>query len=190
MLQNAKVNINMHQNDSIIKPGTLLVAHPDLTDPFFRESVVLITEVHSSGTLGFCLNQNSGLEMSEILLQYDIEWTLNDTLHIGGPVNDRALVLIHSPEFNSTNTMQITDFVAITSDKLMTEKMLMGDIPRRYKFVSGMSGWSVGQLEKEIENDKSWLTCEANEAIVFSDSEQQWRKAIDLCASTMIDQYI
>jgi len=178
------------QNKPFIKPGTLLVAHPDLTDHFFRKSVVLITEANIGGYVGLCLNRSSGLDMPSVLEKHGVSWPLGDELYVGGPIQEQALFMLHTTEFASSNTLAFANYAAVSSDELMIEKMQMGDVPVNYKFISGMAGWNPSQLEKEIIKEKSWLTCEANEDIVYCNSSRHWEKAIDLCAASMIDQYI
>jgi putative transcriptional regulator len=185
------LNTIMQQKlNTLLEPGTLLVAHPNLKDPFFEKSVVLITENHPVGVMGLCINQSSGLEISQILARHGVDWGYNDELMIGGPVNDQMLVILHTNEWSSTSTLRIGNDVAITSDTLMAEKLAMGDLPVNVKFLSGTCGWKPGQLEKEIYVEKSWLTCESSESILFSNSKNVWKEAIQMCASNAIGQYI
>ena len=56
----------VHAADDPLANGVLLVAKPDLPDPNFRETVVLITQpVPGGGPLGVILNRPTGARLSE-----------------------------------------------------------------------------------------------------------------------------
>lgn len=149
----------------------------------FKKSVVLISEHHGMGTVGFIVNKASDIKFSRIMLEKGIEWPFDDTLYLGGPVNSSALVCLHTTEWYSSNTMQISDDFAISSDNFMTEKISMGNIPQNYRMIGGMSGWAPNQLEQEIEANK-WLTTHANPSIIYeTQGESTWIRAIEQCAS-------
>ncbi len=73
--------------------GVLLVASPSLLDPNFRQTVILICDHGSAGTLGLVLNRPTNLLLSEALSDVP---SLQGTAHLlfaGGPVqpgNDRG----------------------------------------------------------------------------------------------------
>jgi len=174
-------------NTTMIKPGTLLIAHPDLDDEFFQFSTVLITEDHQQGTTGLCVNKLTDMSLSEAAGLSD--WAGTEELYTGGPVNARALIMIHSADWYSSNTMPVTTEFSISSDLLMTEKISTGNEPRDYRFVNGVSSWKPKQLSEEIAQGK-WLTMPATEAIVYEyTGETQWKKAINNYAELAVAQY-
>lgn len=171
----------------MIKPGSVLVAHPDLQDEFFEFSVVLITENHKGGTVGLTLNKMHRSTFSEAMDFQD--WPLSEQLYCGGPVNPRALILLHTAGWYSSNTLPVNTDFSISSDLLMTEKMAMGNTPTDYRFISGMSGWKPGQLDEEIQKNR-WLTVPATSRILFETSgETQWREAVNAYAEIAVAQY-
>lgn len=168
----------------------MLIAHPNIEHGLFAKSVILITEHHQRGTVGLILNKPSEISLIQILQNHGIDWTtVPNELFTGGPLNQSALIMIHTSEWYSQNTMGITRNLSISSDDVMLEKVSMGNFPNRFRFVSGISGWVPGQLDAEI-NSQSWLTCEPNEDIIFNyTSTAQWRKAVDVCAQQHVAQF-
>lgn len=173
----------------VIRPGKILVAHPDFSDQNFRDSVVLITEFHSKGTVGFMLNKRTDYNFADVIQESGVEWPYPDFLYNGGPVNKTALVCVHSAEWFSSNTYTVNSELSISSDKMMTEKMAMGNLPRYYRFVTGMAGWQPGQLEQEIKKNY-WLTGEPTLSVLFDEcGTKQWKQSIELCASQAVDSF-
>lgn len=171
----------------MIKPGTLLIAHPDIEDEFFGCSVILITEHHQTGTVGLIVNKLSKIVLSEAMgLQ---EWNLDDDMYVGGPVNPQALIMLHTAGWYSSNTMPVDNNLSISSDLLMTEKMHMGNTPEQFRFVSGMANWQPKQLQTEIDKNR-WLTMPSSERIIFeSRGEKQWKHAVDAYADIAVSQF-
>lgn len=173
-----------------VKPGDLLIAHPEMHSDFFARSVVLITESLATGTVGFVLNRKTIADLSQNIIKNSFEWPYQDFMFEGGPLNRTALVMIHTPEWSSSNTLRVGSHVSISSDQFMFEKMANGDVPIYRRFVYGQSIWSPGQLEKELSLPKTWLTTNSTQDIIFEyDGDEQWRKSIDHCAQMAIDSY-
>ena len=181
---------NNMQVDRGIVPGTLLVSSPGITSEYFRETVVIITERQDHGHWGYILNKKTIAEVRTAIHQHDMEWPDQDFMFEAGPVNRQSMVMLHTPEWYSSNTMQVGPHCAISSDKFMFEKMISGATPVNRKFLFGQSVWVDGQLEREINTHKSWLTCTATYSIIWDDGHDQWKRAIDLCARTTMSQYI
>ncbi|SVD10034.1 uncharacterized protein METZ01_LOCUS362888, partial [marine metagenome] len=47
------------------------------------------------------------------------------------------------------------------------------------------------QLDNEINNQNAWLVCDPTNTNVFDyDEEEQWLKALELCSSQMLSNYL
>ena len=180
------------------KVGKLLIAHPCLPkgNPF-RKSVIYIYEDNKNGTLGVVLNYNSSYSVRELCNQKGILFgDGTKQLHKGGPVNEQAILMLHSDEWQSQNTTEAGKNYRISSDNLMFQKISLGDCPAYYRIFAGMAGWAVGQLDMELKGqfpykpENSWLTADANDSILFDyDGDEQWHKAVSLSSKQMINQY-
>jgi putative AlgH/UPF0301 family transcriptional regulator len=74
--------------------GRLLVASPELGDPNFARTVVLLVDHDESGALGVVLNRPSTTDVSEILPDWHLYTTPPQVVFQGGPVGrDSALAL-------------------------------------------------------------------------------------------------
>ncbi len=174
----------------MLAPGKILVAHPNLESGIFNKSVILLTEHHNSGTVGFILNKPCDIDLVKLMHERGISWQSGDVLYQGGPLNTSALVLIHTDDFSSSNTMYLPNKIAISSDELMIEKIAMDNRPDAFRFVTGICSWAPGQLNHEIKSNKSWLTATPNDATIFNSTGlKQWRRALNLVASETTAQY-
>ena len=174
-----------------VSAGHLLVAHPRLNNSLFNRSVVLISESHRHGHVGFLLNKPTSHAVETIGEQRGITLHSDQHIHMGGPVNRSALTLIHTDEWYSSNTMVLGNGLAISSDQFMIEKLSMGNAPRQWRFVSGMSGWHPGQLEEELKGVTGWLTLPATPELTLNkDGSKQWEQCIDAVSHMTFSSYL
>ena len=176
--------------------GTLLVAPPAQDDDFWAKSVIFLYEENPSNTIGLIVNKPSDRTLKELAEHHNIEYSGEELLYIGGPVNPNALVMLHTDDWACSNTMQVSDTFRISSDKSMLKRICAGDRPRRWKMFLGMSAWTSTQLEGELSGTppwskkKAWLTAPANEQIVFGKhADSAWKRGIDLAATQAVQNF-
>jgi putative transcriptional regulator len=81
-----------------IAPG-LLIAMPQLQDPNFERSVVLMVEHTENGSFGLILNRPGELDLTGVLDSLGVEWQGDPEAVVwtGGPVMPRTGWLLHEP---------------------------------------------------------------------------------------------
>ena len=177
--------------------GKLLVATPVLNNNVvFQQSVVYIYDENptTGQVCGVILNKPSEFKISSLGSLKDIPFdpTLEMTfVHKGGPVSDTSIVLLHTNEWVSANTLNANNKLAITSDLLMIEKLASGNEPKGWRMFAGMSVWTKEQLNVEVNDQNAWLICDPTDTSVFDfNEEEQWLKGLELCSQQMLSNYI
>ena len=59
---------------STLETPILLIAMPQVLDPFFHRSVVLLVHHGDEGSFGFIVNRTTGIRVPEILAGMEIGW--------------------------------------------------------------------------------------------------------------------
>jgi len=161
-----------------------LIAMPTLEDPNFRESVTLICEHNARGALGIVINRPMNVVLDDILKQLAL--TAEDpamgstTVHLGGPVAPERGFVIHEPQGEWEATLKVGASLGVTTSRDVLAALAQGSGPKRVFVALGYAGWSPGQLEEEIKSN-SWLSCPADNAIIFDTPvEQRWQAAARL----------
>lgn len=163
--------------------GTLLVAPPAQKDDYWEHSVIFVYERTPASIVGLLLNKPSERFVTELATHHGHRYTGPECLYTGGPVNPSSLIMLHTDDWTSKNTMHIKDNIMISSDRDMIERLSTGDAPRKWKLFLGMTVWAPMQLEGELKGTppwnkkKSWITAPASESILFGkDHERVWKK--------------
>lgn len=166
--------------------GKLLTAPPSLRGNFWQKTVVFLTEHHQTASVGLVLNKKSQMTIKEFAKQANVNLDLKGYMFIGGPVNVKAMTMLHTAEWSCDNTMQINDDFSLSSSLDILNQLAMGNCPKRWRLFVGLCGWSAGQLEKEVRgipphnHNSSWLTSSATHDLVFGyESQQQWTESVE-----------
>ncbi len=153
--------------------GQLLIALPAIGDPRFERAVALIFAHDAEHAMGLVLNHPlRSLLLGEVLEQLSIpcpETRQTEAVLLGGPVQTERGFVLHSDDFQATDgaTLHTPGGLACTPTREALEAISRNDgTPRRSRLALGYAGWGPGQLEQEIRRNV-WLTCPADEAIVF-----------------------
>ena len=162
--------------------GHLLVAMPDMMDPRFSKSVILMIFHTAEGAMGVVVNKPAGhVQVSEILKSGKGVPVESDPIpiHFGGPVDHERAIIIHSRDCREyTSTKFINEHFGVTTTPDILADFSKGEGPSSSLLVLGYAGWAAGQLESELEQN-SWLTCDGNPELVFNtDADVKWEAAI------------
>ena len=139
------------------KVGSFLLAEPFMDDPWFGRHVVFLCDYEQQGeTMGFVLNNYIQEPLSELLPDIGA-WAEGVRVSIGGPVLPSQLFFLHRFKSPVGESCMIGDQLYLGGQfedvcaALDSGAEKIADI----RFFLGYSGWSSGQLLKEIKS-KSW----------------------------------
>ena len=164
----------------------LLLAMPQVQDPFFHRSVVLLIQHDEQGSVGFIINRRTGSRVAELLEGMEIRWGGEKDLavYFGGPVHPHLGTVLYDgtgmqekPAGEGGVGIEGLSGVKFTRD-MADLKNLTERPPASFRLFLGYAGWGPGQLLQEIlRND--WLTAPVDRGLIFSpDPDGVWAAAI------------
>jgi len=163
--------------DKIPGKGKILISEPFLPDTFFNRSIVFLTDHSSEGSVGFILNKKLDIKVCDAIAGFEV-W--EDTLNMGGPVAPDTLHYLHTLGDKIPKSVHIDKNIYWGGDidtikTLITfNKIKESEI----RFFLGYSGWSAGQLEKELK-ENSWVIARIRPDIVMGNrGNDTWKKVL------------
>ncbi|MEO3759728.1 YqgE/AlgH family protein [Mycobacterium sp. B14F4] len=164
-----------------VRAGTMLLANTDLLEPTFRRSVIYIVEHNDGGTLGVVLNRPSETAVYNVLPQWAKLAAKPKTMFIGGPVKRDAALCLATLRAG----MQATGAPGL---RHVQGRMVMVDLDadpdsiapvvEGVRIFAGYSGWTIGQLEGEIERD-DWIVLSALPSdVLFEPRIDLWSRVL------------
>jgi putative transcriptional regulator len=167
--------------------GQLLIATPQLINPMFSRSVILMLDHNEEGAMGVILNQPINTQISDLagkIFEEDFQW--NKPLHLGGPVPGSLLVL-HTLE--ALGEHEIIPGVFVASESALVQQII-SERPEPSLVIANYSGWGPGQLEGEFNCD-SWLTLPATFEHVFWTGEKDlWKVAVSEVSARKLSDFL
>src|SRR4051812_39447135 len=163
--------------------GRFLVAAPSMPDERFQKSVVFICKHDDDGALGIIVNNKvEDLPLGQVYKQLGIDVPKISNIQpvlFGGPVEPTRGLVLHSADYKRNETLLIEGGMALTASIEILKDMAGGSGPQNAWLALGHSGWSPGQLDRELQ-DNAWLVVEADAALVFDTNlEAKWQRALD-----------
>lgn len=163
----------------------LLVAMPQLLDPNFRRTVVLIVHHDETGTFGLVLNRISDVSVADLCGSLGIEWRGDEVAQLswGGPVQPNTgwlligglRVAVESAE-DGEEVTEISPGLHFAGS-LETLRRVAGAPPEQFRLLLGYAGWGPGQLEAELAQG-AWLVAPLRAEVAFASPDEMWEGVV------------
>src|SRR5262245_15436029 len=155
---------------------------PQLVDPNFKRTVVLLCRHNEEGALGVVVNRPV-VTTGRVVVHLDPPVATDRELEvwIGGPVEpERSWILVGDEAFEEAQfaRVSISPGLYLSTSPVLLQRLLAPNPPGRTRLIVGYSGWGPGQLEAELEAS-AWLMSDVDRGLIFdTPPEQMWEKAI------------
>lgn len=157
----------------------LLLSMPQMVDPNFARTVILLAEYSQRGAFGLVVNRQMEEPACEVVrpepamsIQKDVH------LFIGGPVEPhRAWVLTAHRDLDD-DALKIADGVYLSAAPELIRLALGRSPDPLTRLVIGYAGWGPGQLDSELAAS-AWLMLPVQSDLVFETPlDRMWETAI------------
>jgi putative transcriptional regulator len=161
--------------------GALLAAWPDMLDPNFAKSVLLVCRHSADGAYGLVLNRELGLTVGRLLPEHPVLGHLSSSVWLGGPVDHQRLQFVHMLPGRIRGGLEIC-----TGVWLGGELDALGEVLAKYergdvaappvRLFLGYAGWGAGQLDGELATG-SWMPGALDSSFLFGEGgEADWER--------------
>lgn len=149
-----------------LAPG-FLIAVPQLMDPNFRQSVVLLLQQSDEGAVGLVINRESTLSLGELCRDEKIAYQGDPEkkVRVGGPVQPEQGLVLFGPEVEDPEGRAVVDGLQVSAST-RTLSRLCKERGTRFQCFAGYAGWGPGQLEREI-HEGSWIVAPPDVRMIF-----------------------
>jgi putative transcriptional regulator len=154
--------------------GSLLIAAPQLLDPNFRRTVVLVADHGDEGAMGVILNRPSGMTVADAAPDLEPLIGPDAPIFAGGPVQPTSGVVL--AEVIEADEPVFGDVVLVPG---LGELADVVDGAGKIRVFAGYAGWGPGQLDDELGRE-DWITTPAQASDVFSEEpESLWGSVLE-----------
>jgi putative transcriptional regulator len=165
------------ESDSIAP--ALLLSMPQLSDPNFKQTVVLLCQHEPEGAWGLVLNRPTG-RSAAVAVQLDPPVGVDNGLELwfGGPVEPQRGCLLLGDAIDEAESLQLSEGLYISGSPTLLRRLMEGPVRPRTRLLMGYAGWGPGQLDEELKQS-AWLISEVATDLIFdSPAAGMWEAAI------------
>jgi putative transcriptional regulator len=167
--------------DLIVEPGSVIAAAPDLLDPNFMHSVVLMIQHTEQGAYGLVINRPATITLDVLLPEHPLLASQRFPVHAGGPVGLDTLQFVHRVPAQVPGGVELGGGLVLGGELDALARYITRDFEeaeRNVRVVLGHSGWGAKQLEGELQGG-SWIPAPLEIDWIFqADPHAVWRKAL------------
>lgn len=169
--------MDAHDESSGLAP-TLLLSMPQMHDPNFERTVVLLCDHSHEGAFGLVLNRPTTTAAAEVVaFDPPLDSKHGPLLWMGGPVEpQRGWILLGE----STDEGEVTEVAPglFLSTSVHLLRRVIEATPSRTRVLTGYAGWGPGQLDEELAAS-AWLTVEVDPDLIFdTPADEMWNRAL------------
>jgi len=136
----------------MVSPGELYISKPTVEDPYFKDSILLISESDYTGAIGFIINKPLKLVVNELRNDLDSD----NPVFYGGPVKIDTLHYFHNFE-GISSSVKIANGVYWGGDfdevKLLAKLKVLNET--NIKFFVGYTGWTKEAVSNNLTGENS-----------------------------------
>ncbi|MGH9218161.1 MAG: YqgE/AlgH family protein [Vicinamibacterales bacterium] len=157
----------------------LLVSMPQMLDPNFSKTVVLLAEYGAHGAFGLVLNRRMD-EPARSIVTADEPLNIHPGMYLftGGPVEPTRAWILTADEALDPEALAVINGVYLSASPMLVRRTLEAEPDPVTRMVVGYAGWGAGQLDVELA-EGSWLLAPVESDLIFKTSaDTMWEAAI------------
>jgi putative transcriptional regulator len=159
----------LRAEEAAVANGIFLIAKPELSDPNFRETVVLVTQPEAGGgQLGVIVNRPLASRLSDAVPDLGVIPEASQQMYSGGPVAQNRILFLLRAQSAPANSLRVLDEVYLTGDAQLPSRIARGELAAyMFRAYVGYAGWGQRQLRAEIAAG-GWFMAPADADIIFA----------------------
>jgi putative transcriptional regulator len=153
---------------------------PQMLDPNFARSVVLLCEHATEGAFGLVVNRPSDVSAAEAVhLEPPLDHSNDLPLLIGGPVEPHRGWILTSQAPEGVEHRGLGAGLFLSASPVLLRRVLTSrPLPKRTHVLAGYAGWGPGQLDEELAQS-AWLISPVELDLIFEiPAAASWDMAI------------
>ncbi len=155
----------------------MLVAKPDVTDPFYSNSVLIVRPLQGGGHAGFVLNKPTKVSLGQAFPDDEPSQKVHQPVYLGGPVNANVIfALVKSPDSPGDGAIEFAPGLYLAMNGETVDHVIQQK-PDQARFLAGAVLWQPGELDEELKMG-AWYVMDADSNAALDNPEQLWEKLV------------
>jgi len=132
----------------------ILVATPELADPIYARTVLVVAPLGGGEHIGFIVNRPTEMTLGKIFPEDPASQKVPDPVYLGGPVRPELIfALVERPNSPGGKSLAVMPGLYAAIEQKTVDKIIRQ--PGDARFVAGFVAWQPGELSDELK-DGAW----------------------------------
>ena len=157
-----------------------LVASPEMRDPIFRESVIMMVPTIQAPLLaGVIINEPTGTSAQEVFPHFPALKDDPSSAYYGGPVDNGRPTIALRTNHPPGHAVQLFEDVYVSTDADTIAQILKDHTaPANLRIFLGRAQWLEDQLQSELMREAWYIVPPDAELLFSADPTHLWRKLV------------
>jgi putative transcriptional regulator len=143
----------------------ILVAKRQLTDPFYRSTVLVVRPMGGDHHIGFILNRPTKMTLGQLFPEHAPSQIVRDPVYVGGPSNTSVIfAIVNRHDSPGGKSLKLMPDVFMVFEGATVDRIIENEA-KQARFVAGLVAWQPGELREEIKRG-AWYVLDADPALV------------------------
>src|ERR1700716_373583 len=144
---------------------TVLVAKRQLTDPFYRSTVLVVRPMGGDQHIGFILNRPTKMTLGQLFPEHAPSQVVRDPVYVGGPSNTSVIfAIVNRHDSPGGKSLQLLPDVFMVFEGATVDRIIEKEA-KQARFIAGLVAWQPGELREEIKRGACFVL-DADPALV------------------------
>jgi len=144
----------------------ILVATPELADPIYARTVLVVSPLGGGEHIGFIVNRPTELTLGKMFPDDAASQKVREPVYLGGPIRpELVFALVERATSPGGKSLAVMPGLYAAIEQKTVDSIIRGQ-PGDARFVAGFVAWQAGELEDELKAG-AWYALGADAHLVL-----------------------
>ena len=163
-----------------LSESMILVAKPELVDPLFGSTILVVVPVGGDQHAGFIVNRPTDVTLGQLFPEDGPSRKVVDPIYLGGPLSSQVIfALVERKESPGGRSFELMPGLYAAVDEETVDHIIRTESDHA-RFVAGLTVWRRGELRAEIERGAWYVLPPAAHLALRKPSQGLWDELVRL----------
>ena len=163
-----------------LSESMILVAKPELVDPLFGSTILVVVPVGGDQHAGFIVNRPTDVTLGQLFPEDGPSRKVVDPIYLGGPLSPQVIfALVERKQSPGGRSFELMPGLYAAVDEETVDRIIRTESDHA-RFVAGLVVWRHGELRAEIERGAWYVLPPAAHLALRKPSQGLWDELVRL----------
>jgi putative transcriptional regulator len=156
----------------------VIVATPELVDPLYASTILVVTPVGGDQHAGFIVNRPTNITLGQLFPEGDALQRIVDPIYLGGPLSPEVVfALVERKENPGGQSIELMPGLYAAVDAETVDRIMRTESDDA-RFLAGLVVWQRGELRAEIERGAWYVLPPEPHLALQKPSQRLWEELV------------